>query len=395
MPRALPVPLGVGGGRALTTWTRLTDTVTETNSWPPAGTAPEATPSAQDWFSELSNRPTGAELEVAPAPGELVVAHPAAGTRRANREAERAEAGRSRRGRGVPAVPAAATAPVAPVPVGPLTGRGRRQATVATRPAAAPPATRRPSGASVGRAIANKGFPALVMASVAMLFVGTTVPANALFDPEAPPSSLAFSSLPSPAAAEAAEQLKVEAQAIEGEIAADAATTAASRDEWGVTSYAEMLRLRYGSTNYAYTTSGTGAIRWPFPFAARITSAFGERAAPCRGCPTYHRGLDFDAGYGAPIGAIADGVVSAVGRSGAYGYRVEIEHIINGQRVMSMYAHMIDNSSVLQVGDTVVAGEIVGALGSTGLSTGPHLHLEIHIDGVAIDPFAWLMANAS
>lgn len=228
-----------------------------------------------------------------------------------------------------------------------------------------------------------------------MLLVGTTVPANALFDPEAPPSSLAFSSLPSPEAAEAADLMAVEAQAIEGELAEDVATTAASRDEWGVTSYAEMLRLRYGSTNYAYTTSGTGAIRWPFPFAARITSAFGERAAPCFGCPTYHRGLDFDAGYGAPVGAIADGIVTAVGRSGAYGYRVEIEHIINGQKVMSMYAHMIDNSSVLQVGDTVVAGEIVGALGSTGLSTGPHLHLEIHIDGVAIDPFAWLMANAS
>lgn len=393
MPRALPHSVGVGSGRALTTWTRLIETVTETNSWPPAGTAPEATPSAQDWFSELSNRPTGAELEVAPAPGEIVVAHPAAGTRRANREAERAEAVRSRRGRGAPAVPAAAAASA----IATATGRGRRHVAVSTGPATAPTASagRRPSGASVGRAIANKGFPALVMASVAMLLVGTTVPANALFDPEAPPSSLAFSSLPSPEAAEAADLMAVEAQAIEGELAEDVATTAASRDEWGVTSYAEMLRLRYGSTNYAYTTSGTGAIRWPFPFAARITSAFGERAAPCFGCSTYHRGLDFDAGYGAPVGAIADGIVTAVGWSDGYGYRVEIEHIINGQKVMSRYAHMIDNSSVLQVGDTVVAGEIVGAVGSTGLSTGPHLHLEIHIDGVAIDPFAWLMANAS
>ncbi|MCA1943245.1 MAG: M23 family metallopeptidase [Yonghaparkia sp.] len=246
----------------------------------------------------------------------------------------------------------------------------------------------------MGRAIASKGFPALVMASVAMLLVGTTVPANALFDPESTPASLAFSSLPSTEAATTAEQLDVEAQAIEGEMSEDLATAAASRDEWGVTSYAEMLRLRYGSTNYAYTASGSGAIRWPFPFAAPITSAFGERAAPCYGCPTYHRGLDFDAGYGAPVGAIADGIVIAVGRSAAYGYRVEIEHVINGQKVMSMYAHMIDNSSVLAVGDTVVAGEIVGAVGSTGLSTGPHLHLEIHVDDVAIDPFAWLKANA-
>lgn len=329
----------------------------------------------------------------------MVAAIPApavAGSRRANREAERAEAARGRRAPLRPASrrsTAPATRPVAASMVAASTAGQPTAAQAVAVPA--PSAARRRSGASVGAAIASKGFPALVMASVAMLLVGTTVPANALFDPEAPPSSLAFSSLPSPEAAEAADLMAVEAQAIEGELAEDVATTAASRDEWGVTSYAEMLRLRYGSTNYAYTTSGTGAIRWPFPFAARITSAFGERAAPCFGCPTYHRGLDFDAGYGAPVGAIADGIVTAVGRSGAYGYRVEIEHIINGQKVMSMYAHMIDNSSVLQVGDTVVAGEIVGALGSTGLSTGPHLHLEIHIDGVAIDPFAWLMANAS
>jgi len=188
---------------------------------------------------------------------------------------------------------------------------------------------------------------------------------------------------------------KLEDQVIEADAAGELAATAASRDDWGVTSYAEMLRLRYGSTNYAYSTSGTGAIRWPFAFAAPIVSAFGDRIAPCRGCSSYHRGIDFDAGYGAPVGAIADGVVLAVGRSSAYGYRVEIEHLINGQRFTSLYAHMIDNSSVLQVGSPVVAGEIVGAVGSTGLSTGPHLHLEIRIDDVPVDPFAWLMANAT
>ncbi|MDO9590113.1 MAG: M23 family metallopeptidase, partial [Microcella sp.] len=171
--------------------------------------------------------------------------------------------------------------------------------------------------------------------------------------------------------------------------------TIAARDEWSVTSYAELLRLRYGNVNYAYSTSGTGAIRWPFPYTTQISSGFGDRVAPCRGCSSYHRGLDFIAPYGAPVGSIAEGVVTAVGRYSSYGYRVEIEHVINGQRVTSLYAHLVDNSSVLQVGSTVQPGETVGALGNTGLSTGPHLHLEVHIDGIPIDPFSWLQANAS
>ncbi|GAA1727307.1 peptidoglycan DD-metalloendopeptidase family protein [Microcella frigidaquae] len=380
--------------------------MTEQTSWPPAGSEPTATPSAEEWFRDLANRASGAEAEAAPTAGAVVVAQPAgpvlpaaaaapSGTRRAHREAERADAARSRRAPRLSARPEAdaRTAPSA-APHGRRQAAGPRSAAPRTSAASAAAAAPRVSGASMGRAIASKGFPALVMASVAMLLVGTTVPANALFDPESTPASLAFSSLPSTEAATTAEQLDVEAQAIEGEMSEDLATAAASRDEWGVTTYAEMLRLRYGSTNYAYTASGSGAIRWPFPFAAPITSAFGERAAPCYGCSTYHRGLDIDAGYGAPVGAIADGIVIAVGRSVGYGYRVEIEHVINGQKVMSRYAHMIDNSSVLAVGDTVVAGEIVGAVGNTGLSTGAHLHLEIHVDDVAIDPFAWLKANA-
>ena len=243
------------------------------------------------------------------------------------------------------------------------------------------------------RRIAKKSFPPVVMVAIAALLVGTSVPANALFDPEAPPASLALSSLPAERL-QASESLKLDDQVLQAKAGVELAATAASRAEWGVTSYAEMLRLRYGSTNYAYATSGSGAIRWPFPFAARIASAFGDRAAPCRGCSSYHRGLDFDAGYGAPVGAIADGVVTTVGYAGTFGYAVEIEHIINGQKVTSLYAHMIDNSSALVVGAPVVAGEIIGALGNTGLSTGPHLHLEIHLDGVPVDPFAWLMANA-
>ena len=283
----------------------------------------------------------------------------------------------------------------APTPGRTDTVRSVAGASVIAAPVVSAPvvAARVVSRVPFSRRIAKKTFPPVVMVAIAALLVGTSVPANALFDPEAPPASLALSSLPAERL-QASESLKLDDQVLQAKAGVELAATAASRAEWGVTSYAEMLRLRYGSTNYAYATSGSGAIRWPFPFAARIASAFGDRAAPCRGCSSYHRGLDFDAGYGAPVGAIADGVVTTVGYAGTFGYVVEIEHIINGQKVTSLSAHMIDNSSALVVGAPVVAGEIIGALGNTGLSTGPHLHLEIHLDGVPVDPFAWLMANA-
>lgn len=262
-------------------------------------------------------------------------------------------------------------------------------AVAAQKPAPAPTllVTRIP----LARRIAKKSFPPVVMLAAAALLVGTSVPANALFDPELPPSAVALSSVP----VDALEVVALEDQVIETDAADVLTASAAVRDDWSVTSYAELLRVRYGSNNYSYSTSGVGAIRWPFAFAAPIVSGFGARVAPCRGCSSYHRGLDFDAGYGAPIGSVADGVVSAVGFSSAYGYRVEIEHIVNGQRVTSLYAHMVSDSSAMQVGSAVVAGDLVGALGSTGASTGAHLHLEIRIDGVPIDPFAWLTSNAS
>ena len=347
------------------------------------GTQPALAPT---WQSAAAPAPQS--LVAAAPPVAPLVAHPAAQpvappvvppsaassvaaptSRRALREAERVEPAprRTRAAVGAPPPrPTAASAPPRPVV------------------SAAPQAP-------LGRRIAKKAFPPAVMLAVASLLVGTSVPANALFDPDAPPASIALSSM---ADAKVAETVDVEGQVIEAESVGDIATTAASRDAWTVTSYAEMLRLRYGSINYSYNAGGTGPVRWPFPYVAKITSAFGDRVAPCRGCSSYHRGVDFDAGYGAPVGAIADGIVTAVGRSSSFGYRVEIEHIINGQKVLSLYAHLIDNSSVLTVGSPVAVGDIVGALGNTGLSTGPHLHLEIHVDSVPVDPFAWLVANA-
>lgn len=349
------------------------------------------------WVTESSIMATTPTVQ-APLPGtDLIALPPAASTelvatsRRARRDAERTvvSARRPRRDETAPRRFASRAVRRASAPATSLEVRPPAGPLVPVR-ATAVSAQRMP----LSRRIAKKTFPPVVMLAVAALLVGTSVPANALFDPEAPPASLALSSL-SAMKAEPAEIVELEGQVIEAEVADELVAAAATRDEWGVTSYAEMLTLRYGSISYAYSTSGAGAVRWPFAFAAPIVSAFGDRAAPCYGCSSYHRGLDFDAGYGAPIGAIADGVVTYVGYGGGWGYRVEIEHVVNGQKVTSLYAHMIDASSSMQVGQPIVTGQLVGAVGSTGLSTGPHLHLEIHIDDIPVDPYAWLVANAS
>lgn len=228
------------------------------------------------------------------------------------------------------------------------------------------------------------------MLAAAGLLVGTTVPAAALFDPDAPPASMALA----PVALTEADTEVLADQVLEAE-ASDLAATTASRDDWSVTSYAEMLRLKYGNRNFSYSTSGSGAVRWPFPYAVPISSGFGERVAPCRWCSSYHQGLDFNPGAGTPIYAIADGVVIKHEQGGGFGNHVIIEHVINGQRVTSTYAHMTWDSTPVSTGDTIQVGDFLGTVGSTGTSTGAHLHFEIRIDDIAIDPFAWLQANAS
>jgi murein DD-endopeptidase MepM/ murein hydrolase activator NlpD len=104
--------------------------------------------------------------------------------------------------------------------------------------------------------------------------------------------------------------------------------------------------------------------------------------------------VDFTPGNGSPIFAIADGVVTAAEFGGGYGQYAYIEHNIRGQRVLSVYAHMQSGSSPLRVGEEIKVGDFIGLVGNTGTSTGPHLHLEIRINGEYVDPFAWLKENA-
>jgi murein DD-endopeptidase MepM/ murein hydrolase activator NlpD len=133
-------------------------------------------------------------------------------------------------------------------------------------------------------------------------------------------------------------------------------------------------------------------VRWPFPYQVPISSGFGDRAAPCRGCSTVHMGLDLVPGAGAAIFAMADGVVVEHSENTTFGNYVVIQHQIDGETVYSGYAHMQTASSPLAVGDPIKVGDFIGLVGSTGTSTGNHLHFEIKLNGVNVDPFAYLQA---
>lgn len=116
-----------------------------------------------------------------------------------------------------------------------------------------------------------------------------------------------------------------------------------------------------------------------------ITSGFGYRSDPIHGGAAMHAGLDFRGPVGSPIHAAAQGRVTFVGTKQGYGKVVEVSHD-NG--MMTRYAHM--SAWKAKVGQTVDAGEVIGLIGNTGRSTGPHLHFEVHVHGRAVNPRPFL-----
>lgn len=150
---------------------------------------------------------------------------------------------------------------------------------------------------------------------------------------------------------------------------------------------AQVQRDAFGITTYT-------VVQWPVPADTRMSSGFGYRQ--CAGCDTSHSGIDLNPGNGYGIQAIADGVVTEVGYDGSGAGRfVVISHDIDGQMVSSMYGHMQYDSAEVVVGQVVTRGQQLGLVGETGQATGPHLHFEIVIDGVQIDPHPWLLAHAN
>ena len=130
-----------------------------------------------------------------------------------------------------------------------------------------------------------------------------------------------------------------------------------------------------------------GVMIWPVGInGTYITSPFGNRLHPIQGVYKYHSGIDIgNAGYGAPVLAAADGIVTYAGVMSGYGNCVMINH---GSGIVTLYGH--GQTIYATLGQTVKQGDVIMAVGSTGNSTGPHLHFEVRKDGVATSPIPFL-----
>ena len=227
---------------------------------------------------------------------------------------------------------------------------------------------------------------------LAMLFVGglalvTALPANAQFQNSSSVASVNGGS-------QSEENLAATAKFLDGQtLEASGGAAIANRDSVSATTLRSSFS-RYTSATYVNNPQGT--IQWPFSVTVPITDLFGYRIPPCGWCSSDHKGVDFDTGEGYPFQAIADGVVTKVNLpdDNSLGTYVVVTHDVNGMRFDSWYAHASPGSIMVSVGQAVTVTQILGQVGNTGASTGSHLHLEIHVNGVPVDPFAWLTANA-
>lgn len=140
------------------------------------------------------------------------------------------------------------------------------------------------------------------------------------------------------------------------------------------------IAVQEGNSYSAASVSKSGYV-WPAPSSRRITCGFGPRKAPTAGASTYHKGIDIGVATGSTIVATKAGTVCISSYSSSAGYYIMINH---GNGVMSYYMH---NSRLLvNVGEKVSAGQTIALSGSTGISTGPHLHFGISVNGRYVNP---------
>ncbi len=146
----------------------------------------------------------------------------------------------------------------------------------------------------------------------------------------------------------------------------------------------QLLQWTIGDHTEWYEASGVGEKRGGFTspiIGGRITSGFGWRFHPILGYGRMHKGIDFGAGIGTPVHAVSDGLVSFAGRFSGYGNHIRLNHNPN---LGTSYSHL--SRILVAPGSRVSQGQVIGYVGSTGLSTGPHLHFEVYVKGVAVDP---------
>ncbi|MBX9576218.1 MAG: M23 family metallopeptidase [Caulobacteraceae bacterium] len=151
---------------------------------------------------------------------------------------------------------------------------------------------------------------------------------------------------------------------------------------------ARILNASTDLSDMRALTSVSASLPFARPTDARVTSGFGLRFDPFNARPAYHQGQDFAGPLNTPILSTAPGIVSFVGVRSGYGNTVEIDH---GRGFKTRYAHL--NATSVRVGQRVAVGQRIGAMGTTGRSTGVHLHYEVWMDGRAQNPARFMRAG--
>jgi len=150
--------------------------------------------------------------------------------------------------------------------------------------------------------------------------------------------------------------------------------------EYSIELLEEIKRLQKESTEYV-----GGKMLWPVPSSGKVVSYFGMRIHPVYKVRKMHYGIDIAASYKRNIVAANDGIIISAGYVNGYGYTVVIDH---GGGFSTLYAHC--SKMLVKVGDMVFKGDLIALIGSTGVSTGPHLHFEVRVNGEKKNPFNYL-----
>ena len=150
---------------------------------------------------------------------------------------------------------------------------------------------------------------------------------------------------------------------------------------------ATMVGLTMGLTRNATTADWVRANAAPnlWPVQGQVTGSFGERIDPFNGEGAFHSGVDIGTSYGTPIIAPADGIVTLTDTLGGYGKAIMIEH---GNGISTRYGHL--SGFAVTAGQRVHRGDVIGYVGESGRSTGPHLHYEVRINDVPVNPYKYL-----
>ncbi|WP_344071334.1 M23 family metallopeptidase [Microbacterium sediminicola] len=239
-----------------------------------------------------------------------------------------------------------------------------------------------------GKKLLTTSFSIGVMGTVGLLAVGMTTPLEAVAAANAADATSVTTIVALTSSDEDSTGEDIQAYVAP----AEATTTDLVRSEgYAAVSLAEIAaESGVRDTSDLYTNNTASAVQYPFPVGVPISDGFGIRWG------YLHAGVDFiPGGEGAEIHAIADGVVRVATEAGAsYGVHVIIDHIVDGEVVSSHYAHMQYGSLQVSVGDVVHVGDVIGTVGTTGHSTGPHLHFEILLNGVTpTEPLTWMAAH--